>query len=584
VSAEVQVGGDNRRGRVGRVLSEVLVVLVAAALGILAAMSIVLTVWLKLGDEGDLTQNMWIFTMSCPSSWPILLGGAAGLAMVVALCRLAWSRGGILDGRRALIVLVVVTTVLQVAWVMLQQTRNCYWGDSWMISAFVDKVMDGGYGALMTGPLVDMDHDARLYFACYPFQSFWFFWCLLMRTVFGDLSLMAIQLVNVLANELTVVCLVLIGHDVLHGAGSRRVLFVLVALCLPLYWLCSYVYGNACGMGLGFLFLLLQVRALTCEDGRRRLVLIAVSAIPLALCLCFKATFVLFAIGALICWVVVALSRRQPLPLVVLVGALLAANLASGVPARVLTQLTGIDTSHGMTTLTHLEMGLRDDMQEFTTAYDEEAATVSPGGWSRHAQNAWAAAGGDAAEQNSTALSEIGEDLSGFASDPAYTFWFFGTKLASEWCDPTFQSLYYSSMVADSSGERFNPVDMDTTLGVTCEGLTYVLDGYETVVFMGAFLACVGMIRRRDLAAPALLLAATFFVGFGCYLLWEEKSVYAFPFLVVILPLAASGVASVFEAIRDGRAGSRPGSEVESSPEGETAGDLPSHEATEVVS
>lgn len=534
--------------KAGRVLSQVLLAILALVLGVLCVGSVALTVWLSLGKTGELTQNMHIFTLASPTSWPILAGGVVGFVLVGVLLRWAWSCGSLLDDRRAPLILIAVVTLVSAVCVICLGTVVSDWGDSWMINDFVDSVVSGGWSALTTGPAQIMDHDARLYFACYPFQSWWLFWCLWLKLAFGGASLVVIQLTNVAANALTLVCLVRIGRLVLCDPRARRLLLVLLALCLPLYWLCTFVYGNAVGMGLGMLFLLLQARALSASDLRGRLRLVALSALPLLGCLCFKATFVLFAIGAVVCWALVALTRRDGWPLVALLVVILAANSVSKLPAIALGQLTGIDTSSGMTTLNHLELGLRDDMNEFSTTYDDGAATVSPGGWSRHSSDVWEETGGDAAAQNASALASVGEDLSDFASDPAYALWFFGTKLSSEWCDPTFQSLYYVSMGAGTDGARHNPVDLSTIEGLVNEGLTFVLDGYQSIVYLGSAVALVVMARKRCPGGASLLLPCTFFAGFGCYLLWEAKSVYTFPFFLVLLPVAAAGLASLFAA------------------------------------
>lgn len=90
-------------------------------------------------------------------------------------------------------------------------------------------------------------------------------------------------------------------------------------------------------------------------------------------------------------------------------------------------------------------------------------------------------------------------------------------------------------------------------MGLACTVLTFLLDGYQTLT-LAAALGALAQVRRRwgiDHGCAglgeevALLLAATFFVGFGCYLLWEAKSVYLLPFACILLPLSAAGLDAV---------------------------------------
>ncbi|MCH3968101.1 MAG: hypothetical protein PHR15_07370 [Atopobiaceae bacterium] len=570
-------------GRVGDVLAQVLLCVLLMIAGFLVVLSATTTVWLLESTDGQLTQNMGIFTVASPSSWLLLLGGIAGLVCVFGLLRLVWCGSSLLDGRAAVAVVLVVALGLQVLWVCLVRTGFCDWGDVWMVSAFAKRAASDGLASLDTGVWRDILHDPRLYFGCYPFQCGLFYYYLWAFQTFGEAWHLVMQLLNIVANEVSALALIGLGRVLVSDVRARRLLLALVALCLPLWWLCAFVYGNAIGMAFGLVFLLMQALALKAR-GTRRIAWASASVAPLCVCLVFKSTFVLFGIGALICWVVAAV-REHGLGavggLACSIAVLLVADAVSGLPAAAFTADTGIDTSNGMTTLNHLELGLRDDMHEFTTTYDDGVATVSPGGWSSHANDVWEATGGDADAQDATASECLSDDAARLTSSPSYFAWFFWSKLASLWSEPTYQSLYYSSMCEHPEGGRFNPVDTSAPLGVLCEGSTFVLDGWQLLVYAGALVCLLGMWRglrsaraverqegepaaglARDGAGPRaalaalpseqLLLPSCFFTGFGCYLLWEAKSVYAFPFVLVLLPLAAMGLASVMGRL-DGR-------------------------------
>lgn len=547
--------------RLGGAFARVGLALSACMLGVVLLVVCFSTVWLMVGaDDGNLTQSMSLRTWLGASTRVDLALGVAGALVVVALCRLAWSRGRVLDGRAATRALVAGTFVFQLVVILALQARDTYWGDSWMVSDFVDKAMSGGVESLFRGPYHTLFYDARLYFSCYPFQAT-FFWLLYgLRLVFGEFSFMAFQVLSALSTSLGVWALLSLTESLAPSAGARRVAWVLVALCLPMYWLSAFLYGNALGCGLALAFLAMQARAMGC-DGRAAAAWCAGSLVPLTAALCVKATFVLFAIGAVLAWHVLALMRRRAWGLVGCVAVVVCAHALSGLPFAALRAASGgYEFGEPLTTLNHIELGLRMGAGEFYVSVDGGVYEYAPGGWSNHANAVWQASGENADVQNAIAVHELASDVLDFATRPAYAARFFAVKLATEWADPTYQSLYYLSMCGNASGARANPADESTLLGAACARLTNLLDGYQTVTFTSAFglvvVACRRWGRRGEPAAEddvptgegsratLLLLAAVFFTGFGCYLLWEAKAVYVLPFAIAIVPLASAGLSA----------------------------------------
>ena len=598
-----------RWARAGATLARLGLVLSAVAAGVVLAVVVLSTVWLMQGaDDGNLTQSMSLYTWV--GAKKMLLAGVAGGVAVLGLCALAWRFGRVLEGRAATRALVCGTFLFQLALIVCLRTKDTYWGDSWMVRDFVRQAIEGGgVEAAFTGPYKTLFYDARLYFSCYPFQATLFWLMYGLRLAFGGYSYMVFQLLSSLSTCLGVWSLLELGEAVCPRPGARRVLVVLVAACLPMYWLSTFIYGNALGCGLALAFLVLQARAMRASGVKETLLWCAASLLPLTAAWCFKATFMLFAIAAVLAWVVLAVSRRSAWGLVGCLVAVLVARTLSGLPFEALRVASGgYEFGDALTTLNHLELGLRMGKGEFYVSVDGGAAEYAPGGWSNHANSVWEFSGEDGEVQNELASAYLAEDIVTFFSDPAYALRFFSIKLATEWADPTYQSLYYLSMCGMPSGARPNPADISRPFGAVSAVLTFLLDGYQTVEFAAVFGFLVWSARRwgRGKAAPdgaavaatakglleesgqapaapaagrgaeppaqtgaasplakrplaygpnaaTLLLAATFFTGFGCYLLWEAKSVYLLPYAIVVLPLAAAGLDGALQWIRDQR-------------------------------
>lgn len=591
--------GDRWR-RVGDGLARLGLTLCALMLGVVLLVVALSTVWLMVGaEDGNLTQSMSIYTWAGPKA--SLIAGAVGGVATAALCYVAWRHGSVLDGPRATRALVLGALVFQVLMILGIQARDTYWGDSWMIRDFVHKAIEGGgVAAAFSGPYGTLFTDARLYFCCYPFQAslFWIMYAL--RLAFGEYSYMVFQLLSSLVTCLGVWALLDLGSNVGVSAGARRILWVLVAMCLPMYWLSAFLYGNAMGCGFALAFLALQARAMRADELRVTLGWLALSFVPLVLALCVKATFVLFAIAAVLAWFVLAVSRKSAWGLAACLAVVFLARSVAGLPFEALRAASGYEFGDALTTLNHLELGLRMGAGEFYVSIDGGAPEFAPGGWSNHANATWFFSGESADIQNEIAAGEIAADVTEFVSDPSYAARFFSIKLATEWADPTYQSLYYLSMCGIPGGGRLNLGDASKPLGAISSWLTYLLDGYQTIGFAAAFgyvaWACrrwgrdnegkeaTGVpaagpaggagasagVRRHDVAptpdvcvgggsvtCATLLIAATFFTGFGCYLLWEAKAVYVLPFAIVVLPLAAEGLEQALQWAKSAIGGGR---------------------------
>lgn len=74
------------------------------------------------------------------------------------------------------------------------------------------------------------------------------------------------------------------------------------------------------------------------------------------------------------------------------------------------------------------------------------------------------------------------------------------------------------------------------------------MDGYQLIVYVAA-LACLLACRRGRYDEMVVLMTSVFFTGFGCYLLWEAKSIYMVPFFAALIPMSAVGLASIYRRI-----------------------------------
>lgn len=120
---------------------------------------------------------------------------------------------------------------------------------------------------------------------------------------------------------------------------------------------------------------------------------------------------------------------------------------------------------------------------------------------------------------------KIKERIFYFIQNPDDACWFYLSKIASMWTENTYSAV------------QNNIVKDDYSL----EAITNPLTFYQKAMLL---LICVssvlGLIRyRKNLSLEVILLLTIFVGGFTFHLLWEAKSRYIIPYIVVLIPLAS---------------------------------------------
>ena len=121
----------------------------------------------------------------------------------------------------------------------------------------------------------------------------------------------------------------------------------------------------------------------------------------------------------------------------------------------------------------------------------------------------------------------IKDRLTYFAQDMGYTFRFYTMKLASMWAENTYSAVRLN-LLHESEDDYLNAIK---------EPLTF----YQKALLI---LMCVCSIivliqNRKNLSPEIIYLLLIFMGGFAFHILWEAKSRYIIPYIVVLIPIAS---------------------------------------------
>ena len=277
--------------------------------------------------------------------------------------------------------------------------------------------------------------------------------------------------------------------------------------------------------------LLLCVLAMRCfarcaRTGERRFGVLYALLIGAAAALKPNAMIVMLAL--LICAAVHALQRKDGF---LLLCAALSVVLCFALPAGVIRLYelrAGVTLAPDTGMLLRLAMGMQDSM-------------IAAGWYNGVIEEYWPLSVTPEMEK-AAALEMLAARLRVFAADPAGAWAFFKEKCLTQWAEPSYDILWYGAVCGKSG--RFNGL----AHAIFRDGspVRALLAGYMNIFQQAAYVLALigtcGMIKEKRIEAVHLMLPVTVLGGFLYHMLFEAKSQYIYPYMLLLLPLAAAGM------------------------------------------
>ena len=338
-----------------------------------------------------------------------------------------------------------------------------------------------------------------------------------------DLNLL-MQALNCVISAALMALLCGLSGEVMGDAQASRAAALLYLAFVPMLLFNMFVYGV-------LPMLLLCVLAMRCfarcaRTGERRFGVLYALLIGAAAALKPNAMIVMLAL--LICAAVHALQRKDGF---LLLCAALSAVLCFALPAGVIRLYelrAGVTLAPDTGMLLRLAMGMQDSM-------------IAAGWYNGVIEEYWPLSVTPEMEK-AAALEMLAARLREFAADPAGAWAFFKEKCLTQWAEPSYDILWYGAVCGKSG--RFNGL----AHAIFRDGspVRALLAGYMNIFQQAAYVLALigtcGMIREKRTEAVQLMLPVTVLGGFLYHMLFEAKSQYIYPYMLLLLPLAAAGM------------------------------------------
>ncbi len=125
-------------------------------------------------------------------------------------------------------------------------------------------------------------------------------------------------------------------------------------------------------------------------------------------------------------------------------------------------------------------------------------------------------------------VEKIKDRLEYFSKNMAYTFNFYTMKIASMWTENTYSAI------------RNNTTQENDVLEQFIEPLTFYQKAL--LILMSVCSLIVLIQNRKNLSLDLIFLLTIFIGGFSFHILWEAKSRYIIPYIIVLIPIASINI------------------------------------------
>lgn len=371
------------------------------------------------------------------------------------------------------------------------------------------------------------------YFNACPYQlGLGLLYGILMR-IFGSSSLSLLYYAQAVCAGVTVYTGFEMAGELFQCKKTAAVTLICSVCFVPMYLYTLYIYGETFGVCFAMLGMLFWLRA---NNGKPRKNAVTVlywvlSGLCLTLCYTARLALVIVPIAMAVTALFYAMSGRQQdrrrrwgclgLTLLLLFLAMGGQKLS----VAYMEHRADVELADGMPAILTVAMGIQDET--------ENENGTGPGSY--NAYNLWLyfGSGFDGERASSEAFLNLKQTLYRWSRDPAYMMGYLNEKVLNQWNEATYGGFFMTALQQE-------PEEWVTDLytGEAGDQWYAFLNLFQGLTYAMLLLFFFLLLREKDHAfrfLPALLLLGEF-----CFsVIWEAKSRYIYPYILMILPCAA---------------------------------------------
>ena len=413
-----------------------------------------------------------------------------------------------------LLFLFLWTFSLGTVWVLSSQSAPTF--DSLEIVKAATAFSENDYSILKNG----------VYFKEYSFQLGYVFFCeIIMRVVnyfTSPENVMYLEVLNVLfLGAINVFVVKICDMTIKDERVSTAVTLMLALSCAPIIS-CSFIYGIIPGMFFAVIAFYFELRYLM-ED---RLICGIMSVVYITIAVMIKSNYLIWLIAMVLVAGVMMFSRKKYLrdSIICIMAAVLSLTVQPAVK-KMYENRSGADLGEAIPYSAWIAMGLNEAQSApgwFSYIYTTE----------KFEKNEF-----DAKKTGEESRKIISDRLKKFVKEPQYTNDFFYKKMASQWNETSYESIWNNTIRGQFKDKN---AFADWVCNKGEKKVKKYMDIWAQLLFVSFTIGIMMIMKKKNF--PAASLAVIFLGGFFYQLISEGKSQYIMPYIIVMTGIAGYGV------------------------------------------
>lgn len=413
-----------------------------------------------------------------------------------------------------LLFLFLWTFSLGTVWVLSSQSAPTF--DSLEIVKAATAFSENDYSILENG----------VYFKEYSFQLGYVFFCeIIMRGVnyfTSPENVMYLEVLNALfLGAINVFVVKICDMTIKDERVSTAVTLMLALSCVPIIS-CSFIYGIIPGMFFAVIAFYFELRYLM-ED---RLICGIMSVVYITIAVMIKSNYLIWLIAMVLVAGVMMFSRKKYLrdSIICIMAAVLSLTVQPAVK-KMYENRSGADLGEAIPYSAWIAMGLNEAQSApgwFSYIYTTE----------KFEKNEF-----DAKKTGEESRKIISDRLKKFVKEPQYTNDFFYKKMASQWNETSYESIWNNTIRGQFKDKN---AFADWVCNKGEKKVKKYMDIWAQLLFVSFTIGIMMIMKKKNF--PAASLAVIFLGGFFYQLISEGKSQYIMPYIIVMTGIAGYGV------------------------------------------
>ena len=457
-----------------------------------------------------------IVTISVNNIWTLLLSIIIGLAI--------YSLGYFINKINKkyirvilFVALLIIYLVMQIVWI---NYRNIYpLADQAYVFEYAQDLYTGNEESLINSQYLEL----------YPQQlTLISLWNIIFK-IFKTCNVKLIEYINAVANTLSIIAIYLIATKLDKKQTVNAVIPVMLFcsfLTIPL--LSTFVYGDEIGLMLA----LFSIYFVMEYNLKQKKMYLFISAILMSISYMFRMNNLIFFIAILIYLMLNILNKKYKnkediKELIVKIILILSFIVIVIFPTKLIKNIMQnkyyLNKNNAFPTAGFLAIGITEGSRQV-------------GWYNNYGEWAWQDVNGSKGKY----IELIKERLQYFKTKPLYVAKFYTKKITSMWAENSYASQFYNNTYEGITPEEYQDESKNEQISKYENIIIIIQKGVVLTIFLVT--AIVILQKRKDLSNEILLLLTVFIGGFLFHIIWEAKSRYIIPYIVILIPIVGVNI------------------------------------------